>query len=130
MKLSLPTLALALALAASGAAHAGDDVFSQGFRFQQRDGAALYGAICAGCHMPRGQGAQGAGTYPALAGNPKLVAAGYVGNLVVNGRRAMPAFGGQLDDEQIAAVVTYVRRELGHIEGDPMRAADIAALRR
>jgi len=128
MKLSLPTLALALALAASGAAHAGDDVFSQGFRFQQRDGAALYGAICAGCHS--GQGAQGAGTYPALAGNPKLVAAGYVGNLVVNGRRAMPAFGGQLDDEQIAAVVTYVRRELGHIEGDPVRAADIAALRR
>jgi mono/diheme cytochrome c family protein len=124
-----PTILLPL-LFAAGAAQAGDAAFSEGWRFQQREGAALYAAICAGCHMPQGQGAQGAGAYPALAGNPRLVSGPYVATMVVHGRRAMPAFAGQLDDAQIAAVVGYVRREFGRSDADPVQPADVAALRK
>ena len=123
------TTALALLLAA-GMAHAGDAAFSQGWRFQQREGASLFAAICAGCHMPQGQGAQGAGAYPALAGNTRLASGAYVATMVLNGRRAMPAFAGQLDDAQVAAVVGYVRRELGRNDTDPLQPADVAALRK
>ena len=123
------TTAQALLLAA-GTAQAGDAAFSQGWRFQQREGASLFAAICAGCHMPQGQGAQGAGAYPALAGNPRLASGAYVATMVLHGRRAMPAFAGQLDDAQVAAVVSYVRRELGRNNTDPLQPADVAALRK
>jgi mono/diheme cytochrome c family protein len=116
-------------LLAAGAAQAGDAAFSDGWRFQQREGASLYAAICAGCHMPQGQGAQGAGTYPRLAGNPRLASGAYVATMVVHGRKAMPSFA-QLDDAQIAAVVGYVRHEFGHTDADPVQPADVAALRR
>lgn len=36
-----------------------------GPKFHQNSGAALYASICAGCHMPHGEGARGAGFYPA-----------------------------------------------------------------
>jgi mono/diheme cytochrome c family protein len=122
-------MALALLLTA-GAAQAADATFSQGWRFQQREGASLYAAICAGCHMPQGQGAQGAGAYPALAGNPRLASGPYVAGMVLHGRKAMPAFGGLLDDAQVAAVVAYVRREVGRHDTDPLQPADVAALRK
>jgi mono/diheme cytochrome c family protein len=51
---------------------------SPGYRFTEQSGEALYNATCAGCHMPDGKGAQGAGHYPALADNPKVEAAPYV----------------------------------------------------
>lgn len=129
MQLTLMRVVATGALLAASTAHATDPVFSNGWRFDQRDGAALYRAICAGCHMPQGQGAQGAGAYPALAGNAKLVSAAYVETMVLYGRKAMPAFGGQLDDEQVASVVNYVRRELGPASGEAAKAADVAALR-
>jgi mono/diheme cytochrome c family protein len=117
-------------LLAAGAAQAGDPAFSDGWRFQQREGAALFAAICAGCHMPQGQGAQGAGAYPRLAGNPRLASAPYVAAMVVHGRRAMPSFASQLDDAQVAAVVGYVRHQFGGSDADPVQAADVAALRK
>src|SRR5262245_42030055 len=88
------------------------------FRFTQQDGETLYRSICAGCHMPEGQGARGAGAYPALARNEKLAAAGYPVTLVVRGQKAMPAFGSQLNDEQVAAVVNYVRSHFGNAYDD------------
>ena len=45
--------------------------------FKQTDGAALFQAICQGCHMPDARGAVGAGSYPSLAHNERLAAAGY-----------------------------------------------------
>lgn len=36
-------------------------------RFVPRDGATLYRPSCQACHMAAGQGAAGAGIYPALA---------------------------------------------------------------
>jgi mono/diheme cytochrome c family protein len=59
--------------------------------------------------MAAAQGAVGAGAYPALANDPKLAVAGYSVLVVVNGSKDMPPFGALLDDEQVAAVVNYVR---------------------
>jgi mono/diheme cytochrome c family protein len=77
-------------------------------------GEAVYDALCAGCHMPDGEGAVGAGAYPALAENELLAAPSYPINLVVYGQGAMPPFGGLLDDRQIADVVNYVRSHFGN----------------
>ncbi len=47
----------------------------------------------------------GAGAYPALAANRKLVAKAYSELLVLRGQKAMSAFGPSLSDGQVAAVV-------------------------
>jgi mono/diheme cytochrome c family protein len=99
------------------------------FRFTHQDGEAIYRNVCAGCHMPDGRGASGAGAYPPLAGNPKLQAAGYPVYLVVNGQKAMPAFGAQLDDNQVAAVVNYIRGSFGNDYADRISADDVKAVR-
>lgn len=104
--------------------------FTNATRFAQRDGGALYAAICAGCHMPDGRGAVGAGAYPALAGNEKLRNAAYPVQVVVNGLRGMPGFAGQLDDAQIAAVVNWTRAELGNnYRDEPARPEDVRSAR-
>ena len=103
--------------------------FSNPARFMPQSGEALYADICQGCHMPGGVGAVGAGTYPALARNPKLAATGYVLSLVINGRKGMPPFGGFLTDQQVAAVVTYVRTHFGNEFSEEVTAADARASR-
>ena len=77
--------------------------------FEQQDGAALFQAICQGCHMPNARGASGAGAYPALAHNDRLAAAAYPVITVLKGRKGMPSFATYLSDAQVAAVVNYVR---------------------
>ena len=104
--------------------------FVSATRFGQRDGAALYAAICAGCHMPDGRGAIGAGAYPALAGNSRLEASAYPVHVVLHGQGGMPGFATQLDDRQVAAVVDWVRGNLGNDYGaDPTRPEDVLAAR-
>jgi mono/diheme cytochrome c family protein len=89
------------------------------------DGAALFASLCAACHQANGQGLPG--VFPPLAGSewvqgqPSTAAAillhGVTGSLSVKGSTyngAMPAFGGQLSDEQIAAVLTHVRSQWGN----------------
>jgi mono/diheme cytochrome c family protein len=130
-----PHLLLTLAASLIGAAIASargepaDLRFSNPARFMPQSGEALYADICQGCHMPGGVGAVGAGTYPALARNPKLAAAGYVLSLVINGRKGMPPFGGLLTDQQVAAVVTYVRTHFGNEFSEEVTAADARASR-
>ena len=80
----------------------------------QEGGEAVYNAVCAGCHMPMGQGAVGAGAYPALADNALLADPSYPIYLILNGQKAMPPFGGLLDDHQIADVVNYIRSSFGN----------------
>jgi mono/diheme cytochrome c family protein len=99
------------------------------FRFTQQDGEGIYRSVCAGCHMPDGRGATGAGTYPSLIRNAKLEAAGYPVLLVVNGRKAMPSFGSAMTDAQIAAVVNYVRGNFGNAYADKVSADDVKAAR-
>jgi mono/diheme cytochrome c family protein len=122
----------ASSLAAGAASDAGGPItagISEGFRFGQKDGESLYRAVCQSCHMPDGQGAQGAGMYPALAGNAKLAASRYPAYNVLQGRKGMPAFKNMLSDEQIAEVTNYVRTHMGNAYKDPITAADVKAMR-
>ena len=48
---------------------------------------------------------------------------------VVNGSKDMPPFGTLLDDEQVAAVVNYVRSHCGNSYRDPVSPADVRSAR-
>ncbi len=94
-------------------------------------GENLYASACAACHQPGGQGLAAAG-FPALDGSP--VATGPVDqhiDIAVNGvpGTAMAAFGPQLSDEELAAIVTYQRNAWGNDTGDLVTPEDIAAAR-
>jgi len=121
------------AIVAAGAfsAHAdsGGITFSPGDKFTETSGEALYKAVCQTCHMNDGQGAVGAGAYPALAKNENLSDASYPISMVINGQGAMPPFGGSMDDDQIAAVVGYVRTHFGNDYKDPVAAGQVKASR-
>ena len=83
-----------------------NDLFQKGKAFFETEGN------CVDCHRLNGKGLPG--TYPALNGNlfvtgePKLVI-----TTVLNGRKGdlgeMPIWKDKLDDQQVAAVVTYIR---------------------
>lgn len=90
----------------------------------------LYRTSCQACHMAGGEGASGAGVYPALAKNRKLRTARYPVFVVTNGQKGMPPFGSMMDDDQIAAVVNYVRRNLGNDYKDVVTPAEVKAARR
>lgn len=104
--------------------------FGDPARLTQTDGETIYRAVCVACHMPDGQGATGAGHYPALAGNENLAHADYPVHLIVHGQKAMPPVGEMLDDEQVAAVVNYIRTHFGndYAEG-PATAETVSAAR-
>ncbi len=120
--------ALLLVTAAARAEETGPS-FGSPLHYTESGGAAVYAGACAGCHQPQGQGAAGAGAYPALAGDPRLVAQSYVIARVLRGRGAMPPFARTLTDEQVAAVVDYVRTHFGNAFAGQTLAADVAAAR-
>jgi cytochrome c5 len=91
-----------------------DRTFSSGYRFVEMSGEELFVNVCQGCHMPDGAGAVGAGTYPSLAANANLEAGGYPVHLVLHGRHGMPPFGDMMSDDQVAAVVNYLRTHFGN----------------
>lgn len=103
--------------------------FGSPFHFTETGGAAIYNAVCAGCHMADGHGAVGAGRYPALTGDERLAAAGYPIARVLHGRGAMPPFARTLSDDQVAAVVGFIRSHFGNAYRDAPTAADVAAAR-
>jgi mono/diheme cytochrome c family protein len=105
-------------------------IFSSDYGFVEMSGEELYVNVCRGCHMADAMGATGAGSFPSLANNPKLKEGGYVVDLVVNGRRAMPSFADMMSDGQIAAVVNYLRTHFGNDYQDVVTAADVQAARR
>jgi cytochrome c oxidase subunit 2 len=93
-------------------------------------GEKVYAANCAACHQANGMGLPGA--FPAISGSK--VATGPIDahiDVVLNGRpgTAMAAFGGQLSDADIAAVVTYQRNAWDNKVGDAAQPAQIAAAR-
>ncbi|GAB2946179.1 cytochrome c [Hafnia psychrotolerans] len=88
-------------------------------------GAQIYVDNCLDCHLSSGQGE--ANRYPTLAQNPVVVSddPSSLINLVLNGSRApatqfsskpvkMPGFAADLDDQQIADVVTFIRHGWGN----------------
>jgi mono/diheme cytochrome c family protein len=105
-------------------------------RFEQ--GKELYLIGCAACHQPHGKGQEG--LAPPLVdsewpiGPPerlvRIILHGLRGPLTVSGRTYtldMPALG-VFEDEQIAAVLTYIRREWGHT-ADPVEPEFVKKIR-
>jgi len=102
---------------------------SPGFRFTETTGEELFASSCQGCHMPDGKGAVGAGAYPSLAQDSNLEAGGYPVYIVVKGQRAMPPVGAMMSDDQVAAVVNYVRTHFGNQYQDAVSADDVKRVR-
>ena len=90
-------------------------------------GAEKYATLCASCHQSHGLGTPG--VAPRLAasewvtGSPKrlaqIVLRGLIGPVKVNGEEwnlHMPGIGnsGVVDDEDLAAIITYIRRSWGN----------------
>ncbi|MGA2552798.1 MAG: cytochrome c [Burkholderiaceae bacterium] len=124
------TLVLGLRLASSFAAEPTTPPVSDGSGFTEESGALIYRGVCQACHMPEGEGAKGAGRYPALRHNEHLASADYPILIVLKGRSAMPPLGRYFSDAQVAEVVNYVRTHLENHYTDEVSAADVARLRR
>ena len=87
-------------------------------------GKDVYNRACVACHGANGEGGVGA----AIAGSP--IATGPVKDhidVLVNGvpGTAMQAFGGQLNEVDLAAVITYQRNGFGNNMGDMLQPIDI-----
>lgn len=100
-------------------------------------GRVLYAAHCASCHLPNGQGEAGKAPplrhSPFVLGSPerltRIVTGGLVGPIEVLGTvwdLEMPAHA--LDDEEVAGVLTYLRRAWGH-GAPPIAPADVRRVR-
>lgn len=97
--------------------------------FEEVGGEAVYRGVCQACHMPGGEGASGAGSYPALRANARLALSAYAVNQVLRGRKGMPAFGPLLSDAQVAAVVNYIRSHFDNHNPENVTPADVKRLR-
>jgi mono/diheme cytochrome c family protein len=97
-------------------------LYNKGKAIFARDG------YCSTCHQPDGKGLPASGFPPLTAnnwvlGNPdrliKLVLKGMYGPMEVQGKKysgqvPMTPFGGMLKDDEVAAVITYVRNSFGN----------------
>lgn len=94
-------------------------------------GEAIYNTSCAACHQATGLGIPN--VFPALKGGKITTGdkAGHI-NIVLNGKTgtAMSAWGKQLNDLEIAAVVTYERNAWGNNTNDAIQPADIKSARK
>ncbi|MCX6955175.1 MAG: cytochrome c, partial [Verrucomicrobia bacterium] len=101
-------------------------------------GAILFGMNCAACHQADGKGRDG--LAPPLAASDwatgpasrpaRVVLHGLTGKIVVKDQTFqldMPAFG-LLKDDQLAAILTYVRRSWGN-RAEPVTPAQMQAIR-
>jgi mono/diheme cytochrome c family protein len=80
-------------------------------------GREVYQTLCAACHQPDGRGREH--LAPGLVGSElALGPADIAVRIVLNGKEGstglMPPLGSVLTDDQIAASLTYIRREWGH----------------
>jgi cytochrome c oxidase subunit 2 len=93
-------------------------------------GEKAYLTACAACHMPSGEGLPP--MFPALKGSAIAVgpAKGHI-DIVVNGKpgTSMAAFGKQLSEVDIAAIITYERNAWGNAVGDMVTPKDILAFK-
>ncbi len=94
-------------------------------------GEKVYATNCAGCHQAKGEGM--APVFPALDGSkmvkgPKQAQI----DIVMNGKAgtAMSAFGKQLSDTDVAAVITYTRNAWGNHTGEAIQPSEIKASRK
>ena len=124
MKILLALLSMALGLGASLALGQGDsDLLKQG--------QEIFDNICADCHRSNGEGLPN--KFPAHKGNPFVQGDPLpVLHTVLNGRKGklgqMPAWGGKFNDQEIAAVVSYIRNAWGN-KASIIKPEDVAAAR-
>ena len=97
--------------------------------FTETGGEQIFNGVCAACHMPDAKGGTGAGYYPALAKNEKLMTSSYPVMMVMNGHGGMPSFRDTMTDAQIAAVVGYVRTHFGNSYADPVSVDEVKQAR-
>lgn len=94
------------------------------------EGKKVYATYCAACHKPNGEGMPPA--FPALKGGKITTgpAAGHI-SIVLDGKTgtAMQAFGPQLNDAQLAAVITYERKSWGN-SASIVQPKDVAQARK
>jgi cytochrome c oxidase subunit 2 len=94
-------------------------------------GEKVYAANCVACHQASGKGTPP--MFPPLDGS-KVVTGPKEGqmDIVVNGKpgTAMQPFGKQLNDVEIAAVLTFTRNNWGNKTGDLVQPAEIKAARK
>ncbi len=113
-------------------------IYTLGAQVYQRE------SHCATCHLPHGKG--NGNIYPSLVGSPwilgseerliKLALHGLWGKMTVNGKtydpaRGVPpmtAFRSLLKDEEVAAVLTFVRNTWGN-QAPPVTAAQVKQVR-
>ncbi len=88
-------------------------------------GGQVYGRACVACHGAGGEGI--AGVFPSLHGGVSVGPMESQIDILVNGVRgtSMPAFGDQLSEVDIAAVITYVRNAWGNNMGDMAQPIDV-----
>lgn len=91
----------------------GSVALAQGPGDATQRGQAVFEDNCAQCHRTNGEGLPA--TFPALNKNPFVLGEpSPVIATVLNGRKGnlgqMPSWRDKLDDQQIAAVVTYIRQ--------------------
>ncbi len=89
-------------------------------------GEQVYATTCLACHQANGEGMLN--VFPALKGS--AIATGDIAkhiDIVLHGKAgtAMQAFGSQLDDVDLAAVITYERNAWGNNTGDSVQPSDI-----
>jgi mono/diheme cytochrome c family protein/glucose/arabinose dehydrogenase len=94
-------------------------------------GKEIYANLCQACHQPDGRGQER--VAPSLIDSPLLAAAPEIAaRVLLNGKEGsiglMPPLGSSLSDEQVAGVLTYVRREWGQA-ASPVDPAVVAAVR-
>ena len=100
---------------------------------QQRfnEGRDIYHNLCVACHQPDGRGREK--LAPSLLGSEFALGPPPVPvRVLINGKEGavglMPPLGSVLSDQQIAAVLTYIRREWGQA-GSPVDPALVTGIR-
>ena len=110
-------------------APANSAAMSRGWEFSEQGGAELFGDVCAACHQPDAKGAVGAGAYPPLTADKKLVSTEFMLTVLFRGLKGMPPVGDMMSDAQVADVINYVRTHFGNAYPDAISAPDVSAAR-
>lgn len=94
-------------------------------------GRDVYRNVCQACHQPDGRGQER--LAPSLIGSALAQGPGEIpARILLNGKEGtiglMPPIGAAFNDEQVAAVLTFIRRAWGQA-GTPVDAATVRAVR-
>ncbi len=113
-------------------------MLAAGKKIYEREG------FCITCHQGNGMGLESSG-FPPLAGSKwvmgnserliKITLNGLYGPMEVNGKQykgnvPMTPYGGMLNDEEMAAVLNYIRQSFGNIASEWITAQKVATIRK